>query len=83
MRRGALQEDGAFSFSYNTKTPGEYRITATAGGAHMQGSPATVTASIAEAHAPLCEVLGTPLNLRTVAGPMLPVPSFWACQWLT
>ena len=28
----------------------------------------TVTASIAEAHAPLCEVVGTPLRISTVAG---------------
>lgn len=71
VRRGAIQED-AFTFSYSTKTPGEYRISATAGGAHMTGSPATVTASIAEAHAPLCEVVGTPLHLSTVAGQQPP-----------
>lgn len=35
---------------------------------HMQGSPAAVTASVAEAHAPLCEIVGTPLHLFTVAG---------------
>lgn len=35
---------------------------------HMQGSPAAVTASVAEAHAPLCEIVGTPLHLSTVAG---------------
>lgn len=61
-------EGGAYSFAYSTKTPGIYKISATAGGCHMEGSPATVTASIAEAHAPLCEVTGTPLRVSTIAG---------------
>ena len=67
VRRGPLQ-DGAYTFAYSTKTPGTYTITATAAGGHMDGSPATVTASIAEAHAPLCEVIGTPLRISTIAG---------------
>ena len=67
VRRGPLQ-DGAYTFAYSTKTPGTYTITATAAGGHMDGSPATVTASIAEAHAPLCEVIGTPLRVSTIAG---------------
>ena len=61
-------EGGAYSFAYSTKTPGTYTISATAAGGHMDGSPATVTASIAEAHAPLCEVVGAPLRLTTTAG---------------
>ena len=61
-------EGGAYSFAYSTKTPGTYTISATAAGGHMDGSPATVTASIAEAHAPLCEVTGAPLRLTTTAG---------------
>ena len=67
VRRGPL-EQGGYSFAYSTKTPGTYTISATAAGGHMDGSPATVTASIAEAHAPLCEVVGTPLRISTVAG---------------
>ncbi len=67
VRRGPL-EQRAYSFAYSTKTPGTYVISATAAGGHMDGSPATVTASIAEAHAPLCEVVGTPLRISTVAG---------------
>ena len=61
-------EGGAYSFAYCTKTPGAYTISATAAGGHMDGSPATVTASIAEAHAPLCEVARAPLRLTTTAG---------------
>lgn len=68
VRRGPVGEDGRHAFSYSTKTPGDYVISATVAGSHMQGSPATVTASIAEAHAPLCEVVGTPLQLATIAG---------------
>ena len=72
VRRGPL-EQGVYSFAYSTKTPGTYTIAATAAGAHMEGSPATVTASIAEAYAPLCEVVGTPLHISTTAGePDLP-----------
>ena len=67
VRRGPL-EHGVYSFAYSTKTPGTYSITATAAGVHMEGSPATVTASIAEAFAPLCEVVGTPLRISTIAG---------------
>lgn len=67
VRRGPL-EHGAYSFGYSTKTPGTYTISATAAGGHMEGSPATVTASIAEAYAPLCEVVGTPLRISTIAG---------------
>ncbi|MCJ1358454.1 MAG: hypothetical protein MMC33_008454 [Icmadophila ericetorum] len=67
VRRGPMEE-GAYSFAYSTKTPGAYIISATAAGRHMDGSPATVTASIAEAHAPLCEVTGAPLRLTTTAG---------------
>lgn len=67
VRRGPLH-DGSYSFAYSTKTPGTYTITATAAGAHMEGSPANVTASIAEAHAPLCEIVGTPLRISTIAG---------------
>ena len=66
-RRGPL-EDGCYSFAYSTRTPGTYTISATAAGGHMEGSPATVTASIAEAHAPICEVVGTPLRISTTAG---------------
>ena len=61
-------EGGAYSFAYSTKTPGAYTISATAAGGHVDGSPATVTASVAEAHAPLCEVAGAPLRLTTTAG---------------
>ena len=68
-------DDGAYSFAYSTKTPGAYAISATAAGGHMDGSPATVTASIAEAHAPLCEVTGAPLRLTTTAGaPCITLP---------
>ena len=67
VRRGPL-EQRSYSFAYSTKTPGTYTISATAAGGHMEGSPATVTASIAEAHAPLCEVVGTPLRISTTAG---------------
>ena len=67
VRRGPL-EHGVYSFAYSTKTPGTYTISARAAGVHMEGSPTTVTASIAEAFAPLCEVVGTPLRISTVAG---------------
>ena len=74
VRRGPI-DDGAYSFAYSTKTPGAYTISATAAGGHMDGSPATVTASIAEAHAPLCEVTGAPLRLTTTAGaPCITLP---------
>ena len=68
VRRGPVSEDGRHAFSYSIKTPGDYVISATVAGSHIQGSPAAVTASIAEAHAPLCEVVGTPLQLAIVAG---------------
>lgn len=71
VRRGPADADGSHAFSYRTKTPGDYVITATVAGSHMQGSPASVTASVAEAHAPLCEVVGTPLHLSTVAGALI------------
>jgi hypothetical protein len=77
VRRGAIEDD-AFTFFYNTRTPGEYCIRATVGGAHMQGSPATVTASIAEAHAPLCEVVETPMRLSTIAGASMQILSLGA-----
>lgn len=76
VRRGPLQ-DGAYTFAYSTKTPGTYTITATAAGGHMDGSPATVTASIAQAHAPLCEVTGTPLRVSTIAGQQQQRTSPW------
>ncbi|CAL8470627.1 g10169 [Coccomyxa elongata] len=68
VRRGPVGEDGRHAFSYSTKKPGDYVISATVAGSHMQGSPAAVTASISEAHALLCEVVGTPLHLATIAG---------------
>ena len=74
VRRGPVEGE-AYSFAYSTKTPGTYTISATAAGRHMDGSPATVTASIAEAHAPLCEVAGAPLRLSTTAGePCITLP---------
>lgn len=77
VRRGPVGEDGRHAFSYSTKAPGDYVISATVAGSHMQGSPAAVTASIAEAHPPLCEVVGTPLHLATIAG-----ASSWRLQTL-
>jgi len=56
------------SYTYCARTTGQYVISATIDGVHMRGSPASVTASTAEAHAPLCEVRGAPLTLTTVAG---------------
>lgn len=47
---------------------GSYTISALIGGEHMNGSPAEVEASTAQAHAPHCEVVGAPLTLRTTAG---------------
>ena len=74
LRRGPAGEDGAHAFAYNTRTPGAYSITATVGGAHVRGSPARVSASVAEAHAPLCEVVGgAGLERGAVAGARPPV----------
>ena len=56
------------TYTYCARTTGQYVISATIDGVHMRGSPASVTASTAEAHAPLCEVRGAPLTLSTVAG---------------
>ena len=56
------------SYTYCARTTGQYVISATIDGVHMRGSPSGVTASTAEAHAPLCEVRGAPLTLSTVAG---------------
>ena len=71
LRRGPAGADGGHAFAYNTKTPGAHIITATLGGAHVRGSPARVAASVAEAAAPLCEVVSGGANLlerSTVAG---------------
>ncbi len=56
------------SYTYCARTTGQYVISATIDGVHMRGSPASVMASTAEAHSPLCEVRGAPLTLTTVAG---------------
>ena len=56
------------SYTYCARLTGKYVISATIDGVHMRGSPASVAASTAEAHAPLCEIRGAPLTLNTVAG---------------
>ncbi len=56
------------SYTYCARLTGQYVISATIDGVHMRGSPASVAASTAEAHAPLCEIRGAPLTLNTVAG---------------
>lgn len=69
--RAGPPKDGAAAYSYNTSTPGAYTISATVHGAHVRGSPATVVASIAEPHAPLCVVKGAARELSMMAGTRL------------
>jgi len=66
--RAGPPEGGAAAYCYNTSAPGAYTISATVAGAHARGSPATVVASIAEPHAPLCAVKGAPREISAVAG---------------
>ena len=66
--RAGPAENGAAAYTYNTSTPGAYTISATVRGAHVRGSPATVVASIAEPHAPLCALKGAPHELSVTAG---------------
>ncbi|KAK9845317.1 hypothetical protein WJX81_003385 [Elliptochloris bilobata] len=66
--RAGPPEGGAAAYAYNTSTPGAYTISATVRGAHVRGSPATIVASIAEPHAPLCAVKGAPRELSVAAG---------------
>ncbi|KAK9829410.1 hypothetical protein WJX72_005680 [[Myrmecia] bisecta] len=60
--------NGVCAFTYFAQDAGTFAISATVGSVHMRGSPASVVASIAEAHALLCEVKGAPLTLSTEAG---------------
>ena len=69
------------SYAYCARTTGQYVISATIDGVHMRGSPASVTASTAEAHAPLCEVRGAPLTLSTIAGATIPLTSSVCLRW--
>jgi len=66
--RARPPEGGAAAYCYNTSAPGAYTISATVAGVHARGSPATVVASIAEPHAPLCAVKGAPREISAVAG---------------
>lgn len=72
--RAGPAENGAAAYTYNTSAPGAYTISASVRAAHVRGSPATVVASIAEPHAPLCALKGAPHELSVSAGTQ-------ACCW--
>lgn len=60
--------EAAHGYTYCALMPGMYVISATIDGVHMRSSPTIVEASTDEAHAPLCEIQGSPLTLTTPAG---------------